>query len=191
MTTNTCMTLTEALKAHSRTTHDAVDTLVMSKQPFANRENYAKFLQAQYAFHHAVHPIYQLTTLGDHINGLDKLSRLAQIQADMAGLGVIPYDDTPAPPPYTDNEAVGWLYCVEGSNVGAAVLYKEAGKIALSDNFGAAHLAAHPDGRMSHWRSVKKQIDTLPLNDDGRQAAMKGADDAFAYYKLLIRTVYG
>ncbi|SPX85464.1 Heme oxygenase [Moraxella ovis] len=35
------LTLTEALKEHSRTTHDAVDHLVMSMNPFASHDNYA------------------------------------------------------------------------------------------------------------------------------------------------------
>ena len=51
------LTLTEALKEHSRTTHDAVDHLVMSMNPFANHDNYRKFLQAQYEFHSNVTPI--------------------------------------------------------------------------------------------------------------------------------------
>lgn len=36
-------TFSEKLKSHSRKTHDSVDELVMSMQPFANTENYGKF----------------------------------------------------------------------------------------------------------------------------------------------------
>ena len=184
-------TLTEALKEHSRATHDSVDNLVMSMQPFASQDNYRKFLQAQYEFHSTVNPIYQNAQLAAQFEGLAELSRLERLKSDMQDLQVEPYGQDVEEPTFTDAEAIGWLYCVEGSNVGAAILYKEAGKIDLKDDFGAAHLAAHPDGRMPHWRSVKAKIDALPLSDEEKVAALKGSDDAFAYYKRVIRKVYG
>ncbi|MCL1623725.1 biliverdin-producing heme oxygenase [Moraxella sp. Tifton1] len=183
-------TLSEALKEHSRTTHDAVDHLVMSMQPFANHDNYRKFLQAQFEFHKTVHPIYQNQKLASQFDDLAQLSRLDRVKSDMKDLAVEAYDKDIEQPSYDEDEAVGWLYCVEGSNVGAAILYKEAGKIDLTDDFGASHLAAHADGRMPHWRSVKAKIDALPFDEQQRQAAMKGADDAFAYFKRLIRQIY-
>lgn len=185
------LTLTEALKEHSRTTHDSVDHLVMSMQPFASHDNYRKFLQTQFEFHSTVNPIYHNEKLAAQFEGLAELSRLDRVKSDMKDLEVEAYGKDVEVLSYTDDEAIGWLYCVEGSNVGAAILYKEAGKIDLKDDFGAAHLAAHPDGRMPHWRSVKAKIDALPINDEQRQAAMKGADDAFAYFKRVVRKVYG
>ena len=184
-------TLTEALKEHSRETHDAVDNLVMSMQPFVSLDSYRKFLQAQYEFHLTVNPIYHNAELSKNFEGLAELARLDRLKSDMKDLEVEPYGKDVEEPVFTDAESIGWLYCVEGSNLGAAILYKEAGKIDLKDDFGAAHLAAHPDGRMPHWRAVKAKIDALPLSDEDKQAAMKGADDAFAYYKRVIRKVYG
>lgn len=184
-------TITEDLKQHSRQTHDSVDNLVMSMQPFASHDNYRKFLQAQYEFHKTVNPIYHNPKLAQMIDGLAELARFERVKNDMKDLEVAPFEPSIDAPSYTDDEAVGWLYCVEGSNVGAAILYKEAGKIELTDAFGASHLAAHPDGRMPHWRDVKAKIDALPIDDAARAAAMKGADDAFAYFKQVIRTIYG
>ena len=97
----------------------------------------------------------------------------------MADLQVAPFAGELPTPSFSDDEAIGWLYCVEGSNVGAAILYKEAGKIKLSDEHGASHLAAHSDGRLAHWRATKAQIDTLETADN-TAAALKGAEDAFA-----------
>lgn len=187
----TDLTISEALKEHSRTTHDSVDNLVMSMQPFASHDNYRKFLQAQYEFHSTVNPIYHNDKIASNFEGLAELSRLERVKSDMKDLEVEPFGQDVEQVSYTDAEAIGWLYCVEGSNVGAAILYKEAGKIDLKDDFGASHLAAHADGRMPHWRSVKAKIDALPLSDDDKAAAMKGADDAFAYFKRVIRKIYG
>lgn len=183
-------TLTEALKEHSRTTHDAVDHLVMSMSPFASHDNYRKFLQAQYEFHSTVNPIYHNQKLAEKFDGLAQLARLERVKADMKDLQVEPFGKDVEQVSFTDDEAIGWLYCVEGSNVGAAILYKEAGKIDLSDEFGASHLASHADGRMAHWRDTKAKIDALPLSDEERQSALKGADDAFAYFKRVIRKIY-
>lgn len=185
------LTLTEALKEHSRTTHDAVDNLVMSMEPFANHDNYKKFLQAQYEFHSTVNPIYHNEKLASQMEGLVELARLERVKSDMKDLEVEPFGADVEQVSYTDDEAIGWLYCVEGSNVGAAILYKEAGKIDLTDEFGASHLSAHEDGRMPHWRATKAKIDALPLSDEQKQSAMKGADDAFAYFKRVIRKIYG
>lgn len=184
-------TLSEALKEHSRTTHDAVDNLVMSMKPFESLDNYKKFLQAQHEFHKAVLPIYQDKTLANQFEGLGELPRFDRVLQDMADLGVAPFDGVETAPAFTSDEAIGWLYCVEGSNVGAAILYKEAGKIELDDTHGARHLSAHADGRMPHWRATKAKIDGLNLSDEARASALKGSDDAFAYFKRLIRQIYG
>lgn len=183
-------TLTAQLKAHSHKTHDSVDDLVMSKKPFESVDNYKKFLQAQHEFHKAVQPIYHNSTLAKQFENLANLSRFERVKADMADVGVSALDNPPAPPAYSDDEAIGWLYCVEGSNIGAAILYKHAGKIELSDTHGASHLAAHPDGRKPHWEDVKAKIDALGLDDNATEAAKKGADDAFAYYKKLVAAAY-
>lgn len=184
------LTITEALKAHSGQTHDALDALVMQMEPFANHDNYRKFLQAQYEFHCAVQPIYHDVDIAKNFDELSALSRLDRIKKDMADLKVAPANISVAVPTFNTAEAVGWLYCVEGSNVGAAILYKEAAKIDLKEDFGASHLAAHPDGRMPHWRHVKAKIDALPLSHEEKLLAMRGADDAFAYFKALIHAVY-
>lgn len=183
-------TLTEALKEHSRQTHDSVDNLVMSMQPFASHDSYRKFLQAQYEFHKTVLPIYSNEKIASQVEGLAELSRFERVKNDMKALEVAPFEGDIETPAYTDDEAIGWLYCVEGSNVGAAILYKEAGKIELDETHGASHLAAHPDGRMPHWRAVKAKIDALEVSEETRAAAMKGADDAFAYFKKVIRAIY-
>lgn len=183
-------TLSEHLKSHSSETHDSLDKLVMSMKPFESQDNYKKFLQAQYAFHQSVLPVYQNTQLTAHFDDLSALSRFERVQADMKALDVEPAKLTTPTPTFDDQEAIGWFYCVEGSNVGAAILYKQAGKIELDDNHGASHLAAHSDGRMPHWRNTKAKIDALDLDDTAKQRAKKGADDAFAYFANVIKEVY-
>lgn len=179
------MTLSELLKSDSTDAHDTVDHAVMSMKPFESAENYHKFLKLQAQFHRVVKPAYHLPHLQAHFGDLAALDRTDKIQKDMADLKVSAHDFG-QPPAITDDEYIGWLYCAEGSNVGAAILYKHAGKISLDENFGASHLAAHSDGRMPHWRAFKAKLDSLPLDDAQIKAAQKGARDAFEYYQKLI-----
>ncbi|MFB2538043.1 MULTISPECIES: biliverdin-producing heme oxygenase [unclassified Acinetobacter] len=184
------LAFSEALKAHSRTTHDSVDHAVMSSEPFASVENYGKFLQVQNEFHQSLKPLYTAEDLNQQFNDLASLQRADRVEADMQALNVEPAKIDVARPQPTGAKRIGWLYCAEGSNVGAAILYKEAGKIELDENHGASHLATHPDGRMPHWRAFKAQLDALNLSDEEKQQALLGADDAFAYFKQVLRAVY-
>lgn len=102
----------------------------MSMNPFASHDNYRKFLQAQYEFHSTVNPHRSRRSIG-RSGGLTDLARLDRVKSDMKDLEVEPYGKDVETPVITGSEAIGWLYCVEGSNVGAAILYKESGKIDL------------------------------------------------------------
>lgn len=184
------LSFSESLKLSSRQTHDSVDNLVMSMQPFASHDNYRKFLQAQHEFHQAVKAFHDADDLNQLINGLKNLSRHEAVLADMKVLDVVPANIDVKVPKVDSAERFGWLYCVEGSNVGAAILYKEAGKIQLDENHGATHLAAHEDGRMRHWRAFKEKLDNLDLSKEDQAKALKGAQDAFSYYKQIVRAIF-
>ncbi len=184
------LTFSEQLKASTRETHDKVDEMVMSKEPFASKENYAKFLQAQHEFHETLRPLYLDKVLNEHIPGLSELGRADNVIQDMQDLNAQPATGVPARPQLSGIEGIGWLYCGEGSNVGAAILYRHAGKIELNDEFGASHLAAHSDGRMRHWREFKAKLDALELNEEEQQLAFKGAQEAFAYFKSVLQVVF-
>ncbi|ELA09219.1 heme oxygenase [Moraxella macacae 0408225] len=184
------LSFSESLKLSSRQTHDSVDNLVMSTKPFASHDNYRKFLQAQHEFHKAVKAFHEADDLNQSIANLKDLSRHDAVVADMQALDVNPANIDIKMPTVDGAERLGWLYCVEGSNVGAAILYKEAGKIELDENHGASHLAAHEDGRMRHWRAFKEKLDTLNLSREDQAKALQGAQDAFEFYKQVVRTIF-
>lgn len=184
------LSFSESLKLSSRQTHDSVDNLVMSMQPFVSHDNYRKFLQAQHDFHKAVKQLHDADDLNAQIDGLKDLARYDAVVADMKALAVEPANVSVEIPQITGAKRLGWLYCVEGSNVGAAILYKEAGKIQLDETHGATHLAGHPDGRMRHWRAFKDKLDALSLTKEEQAEALQGAQDAFSYYKVLVREIF-
>ncbi|KAB8045215.1 biliverdin-producing heme oxygenase [Janthinobacterium aquaticum] len=170
------------LKADTMATHDVLDKRIMASAPFENKHNYARFLLAQYAFLRDVDALYEHAGLAALLPDLAERRRYASIAADLQDL------DTPLPPAPlaapVDTQldlatALGWLYVSEGSKLGAAILYKLAGKIGLDEHFGARHLAGHPDGRARHWRDFTSVLDTVELDADGEARVIDGARAAF------------
>ena len=92
---------------------------------------------------------------------------------------------------YKDPELIGWLYCAEGSNLGAAFLFKHAKQLEFNEEKGARHLAPHPDGRGKHWRAFVELLNALPLSEEAQAEAIEGAKEAFAFYKVVLRETFG
>ncbi|WP_304334793.1 biliverdin-producing heme oxygenase [Conchiformibius steedae] len=185
------MTFAEYLKTNSRATHDSVDNMVMSCKPFDNAENYARFLQLQAVFHKIVDDVYHDEALNRQIPNLATLARYDAVMQDLQDLGTQEAKlDVTLPKP-EGAEAIGWLYCAEGSNIGAAFLFKDAQeKLGFGAEHGARHLAPHADGRGKHWREFVGYLNGLNLNDEDRETALRGALNAFAFYKVLLKNIF-
>lgn len=182
------------LKSATAPTHDAIDDLVTSQDPFADRDRYRRFLTLQHAFHGAIAALYTDETLGRLIPGLGDLARFDAVKADMRDLGMtIPADPAPVTPA-SIAEALGWLYCSEGSNLGAAFLLKrvEAMGEDLGPTRGARHLAPHPDGRGLHWKAFKAKLNDVPLApEEDEDQVIAGAESAFAFYRSCVHGAFG
>ena len=181
-TPNPSLPRSARLKADTSATHDVLDKRIMASAPFDNQQNYARFLQAQYAFLRDVDALYDHAGLAALLPDLEQRRRYASIAADLRDLDTaLPADS--ATPPFDAKldlaTALGWLYVSEGSKLGAAVLYKLAGKIGLDEHFGARHLAGHPDGRARHWRDFTAVLDSAPLDMEGEARLIDGARAAF------------
>lgn len=186
------LTFAQFLKLNCQTTHDSVDNLVMSVKPFDSPEHYVKFLQLQAIFHKVVDDIYKNPELNQKIDGLAELARYDDVLLDLQDLQASKKAISTPLPQLSGAETLGWLYCAEGSNVGAAFLFKDAqNKLGFGAEHGARHLAPHADGRGKHWRDFVAQLNALTLSEQERAAALKGALDAFAFYKVVVREIFG
>lgn len=172
------------LKAATSPVHEGVDRSIMSAASFASLEGYRQFLHIQYLFHRDVEALYADARLRDAFPDLASRCRMARVIADMDDLGleaptsVVPSFSFDAPADL--GTALGWLYVAEGSNMGAALLRKEAQKLALSDTFGARHLAPAEAGPAPHWRAFTAALDAMPLSEAEETRADEGALAAFA-----------
>jgi len=181
----------QRLKAMTTGTHDTLDKRIMRAEPFASRERYALFLDVQHHFHADVAPLYENADLNRLLPGLADRNRFDALRRDIADLGGVAEELTSTTGPLSAAAALGWVYVAEGSNLGAAFLRKEAAKIGLSDDFGARHLAGHPDGRGLHWRNFVSAYNDLPLSEAEEIEAAEGAKAAFRRVHALVEEIFG
>jgi heme oxygenase len=188
------MSRSRRLKVSTQTAHERLDNRIMESQPFRDRERYRLFLKIQYLFHRDVDALYCAPELRAVLPDLDGRRRLAAIQQDIADLG----QGVPDPAAATAfgssvdlATAFGWLYVAEGSNLGAAFLFKAAAALGLDASFGARHLAGHPDGRARHWREFTGALDALELEPEEDARVIAGAEAAFARVRTLVDANFG
>lgn len=189
-TTDLDLPRSKRLKNLTHDTHDRLDRSIMSAASFANIEGYGRFVSVQALFHRDIDALYDNAILQVLLPGLAERRRLPLIGADLADLDLaFPQDDTPlafAPDGAVDvPAALGWLYVAEGSNMGAALLRKEAAKLGLSDVHGARHLAPAPEGPAAHWRAFTAALDAAELNAEEEARLVAGAEAAFARVQSL------
>ncbi len=180
------------LKAATHAAHERLDQFIMAAQPFAGRENFGRFVRTQYRFHRDLDALFFDGLIDELLPDLQGRRRLALIEQDLADLGLT-VPEIAAAPVFTAGdqadlaEALGWLYVVEGSNLGAAFLLKDATKLGLSEGFGARHLAGAPEGRGLHWRTFTVALDAIELSDSDEAKVIAGAEAAFATVEAYAR----
>lgn len=176
--------LSQRLKAATRGAHEGLDQRIMAFQPFATRERYAAFLQVQYRFHRDVAPLFDSPALERLLPGLKGRQRLSAVIADLGDLDqTVPGWYEPVVLATGVNldlaTALGWLYVEEGSNLGAAFLFKAAAGLGLDATNGARHLAPLPGGRAMSWKEFVAQLDAVPLAPEAIARAEAAARAAF------------
>ncbi|MGE7369572.1 biliverdin-producing heme oxygenase [Neorhizobium sp. NPDC001467] len=181
----------QRLKAQTTGTHDTLDKRIMRAEPFASRERYALFLEVQHHFHADVAPLYASAELNAKLPGLADRCRLQALRDDIVDLGGTAETLVSTTGRLSPAVALGWVYVAEGSNLGAAFLRKEAAKLDLSDEFGARHLAGHPDGRGLHWRNFVAAYNGLPLSEAEEIEVAEGARAAFRRVHGLVERIFG
>lgn len=189
--TRSKLSLCELLKTSTSSTHESLDQRIMRADPFSDVSRYKQFLRMQYRFHWLVSPLFADSELNQTLDRVFAGCRLQQVISDCLDLDMSPEYlaaeveglDTLTLSPY---EALGWLYTIEGSNIGGAFLYKFVQKLGFDENQAAAHLAGHPEGRGKHWRNFKAQLDALELNHSERALACEGAKNAFQFVRSQV-----
>ncbi|MEO9599388.1 biliverdin-producing heme oxygenase [Parasphingorhabdus sp.] len=184
------------LKALTHEVHDKLDKSVMEASSFDDLQGYGRFAQMQWAFHRDIDALYDNERLQAVLPGLQDRRRLALIGLDLVDLGLAP-PVVESRPIFATKEvvslpaALGWLYVAEGSNMGAALLRKQAAKLGLSDIHGARHLAPTAAGPAAHWRDFTAALDAPCFTDEEERSVVRGARSAFARVQDLAYACLG
>ncbi|WP_312146393.1 biliverdin-producing heme oxygenase [Brevundimonas sp.] len=184
------MPRSKRLKALTHEIHDRLDKSIMEASSFDSLEGYGRFAGVQWTFHRDIDALYDDAGVITLLPGLAERRRMDLIAIDLADIGLAtPLIETPPvflPDQPTDTAtALGWLYVAEGSNLGAALLRKEAAKLGLSDIHGARHLAPSGGGPAAHWRVFTAALDAAVLTSAEEDRAVAGAKAAFARVQAL------
>lgn len=181
------------VKEETTTRHDSLDKRIMELAPFSSVERYRLFVRMQARLQWVTSALYQQSELQQRFPGLGERGRMTEVLADCADLEISAAEQAAdkatamaitIPDIY---QAMGWLYANEGSNMGAGFLIKLAKQhLNMHEEFGARHLAGHPDGRARHWREFKEALDQQSLTDEQRQAVAEGARNAFLFVRASV-----
>jgi len=170
------------IKQHTTTAHDSLDALIMQQTPFAGLAHYRQFLTLQYFLLQDAAVLYQHPSLQLLVADLAERSRFGLLQQDFADLGW-PEPNLYVAPALTLKaslpELLGWLYVIEGSKLGAAMLGRQLGQLALSAEFGGHYLAGPGAGRGAAWRELLQLFDQQPLTAAEEAVMFESASQAF------------
>lgn len=191
---DTLLSRSERLKQSTHDLHEKIDTTIMTKHPFESTENYLRFLSLQFYFLRDVEVLYTHPALLECIDDLPMRSRIRLLEQDFFDLGY-PLPSGRLEPVLSDTtelaRALGWLYVVEGSKVGAAMLGQQVQKkLSLNGEYGARFLAGPGAGRGSAWRHLVHLIDNIELDAYQEEAIVFGARQAFTRFQLYQAQVY-
>ena len=153
------------LRERTAATHAELDRLVGG---FDTIGDYMRYLTGIYAFRSAIEPCFEENPATCWRT--EPIRHL--IEADMADLGVT---RTPsigvAPKPRSASEALGVAYVLEGSRLGAKLLFRRATALGLGAEDGARHLAVQSQGG-DCWKSYTAALEAAePFDLDGAVSA--------------------
>jgi heme oxygenase len=181
----------QRLKAGTEGVHQGIDQRIMARDIFASRADFTRFVQVQHRLHRDVQALYACPQLRTLLPSLAGRQRLALIERDLLDLGASLDADAACPVTGSVAHCLGWLYVVEGSALGGAVILKRAARLGLHAQFGARHLAPAHDGVATAWRRFTAELDAVALDDAEDAQVLEGANAAFRRVAVYVdHTLY-
>ena len=169
-----------ALRERTTATHAALDLRVGRLD---TRERYARYVRGIGGFRAPLEQALAGAALPAWFAGWRPLALGRAIRADMADLGLQAPDLAAAALPRLDDVSglLGVLYVLEGSSLGARLLFRQALALGMTERHGARHLALQTaDGRS--WRRFLTLLERHPEIDLERAVSAATATFALAHH---------
>ena len=165
-----------SLRERTSHLHAAVDAAVGS---FETTQDYGRYLSGIHRFRTDVESGLTGMAWPSAFGGWRPQAVAALASADLEDLRLDRRSGFPVVFDLADpSRLIGALYVLEGSSLGARVLYGRAQGLGLSETFGARHLARQAGG-IDNWRGFLTILDTM--EDFDLDGAADGAGDVFRH----------
>jgi heme oxygenase len=182
----------QRLRCATQPAHARLDALIDATGLLGSRARYARYLEATWA---ARRPAERaLDALGSSLlyaawPERSMCEALSQDIVDVAGSPPVEDSqwDLPAAP-LSPGQALGVLYVLEGSALGARLLERRVAAIGMTSAFGARHMARQT-ARPRAWAAFVKVLDRTVLDPPDDQLCMSAAVDTFHAFERAFQAV--
>lgn len=182
----------QRLKTATDLAHRRIDARILGLGIFDSRAAFARFVRVQHRLHGDVQGLYACPEVLQLLPSVRGRQRLALIERDLSDLSAAaPVDHAANPVAGPLAYRLGWVYVVEGSALGGAVILKMAARLGLHQGFGARHLAPAGEGVATAWRTFTAELDGLGLDDRQETLVVQGADAAFERVANYVTREFG
>jgi heme oxygenase len=179
------------LRVATTEAHARLDALIDEAGFFEDRLRYAVYLQATWRARQQLELALDTSAVEMLFPAWPKRRISAALCADSADIGKIlqpSEDDSVCPPPsYEPAEALGVLYVLEGSALGARLLAPRAERLGLTPSFGARHFAVQLS--MPHaWPAFLAILEAASLDVAEERACIEAAIATFMHFERVYRS---
>lgn len=171
------------LHTDTREAHEDVEHMVDLPASLSSRERYTRLVARFHGFHAAFEPAVSRSL--DDERFLGPRRKLALLRADLLALGFSDAQaaalSTPSLPPVPSRSAaLGWLYVIEGSTLGGAVIARRAERqLGLTAATGCAYFRSYGDAVGAMWTAFRAYAEAGVPSPE-HKAAVQAARLAFA-----------
>jgi heme oxygenase (biliverdin-IX-beta and delta-forming) len=155
--------------------HESVESAVGT---FSTIEDYRRYVSAIYAFRNPIETALQNSSWPAEFGDWRPSYIGRELRNDLIDLGLDRVDQKSEPGRFDDIERfLGTLYVLEGSALGAKLLYQKAQALGFSASFGAQHFAAQTDSPI-RWKAFLEILERAHTVDIDKVATI--SNDVFA-----------
>ena len=152
---------------------------------FDSMPDYRRYLRGMHAFRAPVEAMIATQPWPEAFGGWRPCLIAGLVAADGSDLGVAAADIVPPPAASFDMAGLlGQLYVLEGSMLGAQILYRRAQELGMHSTYGARHLARQA-ADVANWQAFVRLLDRIEPFDLGRTA--DAADTTFRAAAVAFR----
>jgi heme oxygenase (biliverdin-IX-beta and delta-forming) len=175
------------LKAATAPYHERIDRLGSLYGMFNSLDAYRKYLEATWHSRLALETLLDVSDLRRVFSDWDNHKIQSELQMDYADLSdgeelQKPELQFDAGAPVDLPSAIGTLYVLEGSALGATLLIQRARLLGLDAGYGARHLAKQV-GNLAGWKKTVSLLETMSLDKKDEERCIEAAIDSFRTFE--------